>query len=247
MILPYELIIIDNNSTDGSRGFFENSENTTIIKNPANYSYPYTQNQGIEKAKYDILVFLNNDIIVFKHWDTRLLSMMTEHNLEIISFETNNRIGQKAISKRFNKKWRWIKYPMRYLFGSGYNSLKQMFQLMYRDFDTFTENRFKQFGLQIEEGFSSCAIAMKRSVIDKIGLWDERIQGADFDLYCRTKERWYKFGDITPLSIAKGIYLHHYQRLTLKAKYPPFADRDNLISLSQKWGGEESFYLKDLK
>lgn len=246
-ILPYELIIIDNNSTDGSREFFENSANTEVIKNTANYSYPYTQNQGIKRAKYDTLVFLNNDIIVSKNWDTRLLSVMKEHNLETVSFATNDRIGTKAASKQFNKRWRRIKYPMSYLFGTGYRSLKQMFRLMYKDFDTFTEDRFNRFGLQIEEGFSGCAIAMRRSAIDKIGLWDERIQGADYDFYCRTKERWHKFGDITPLSIAKGIYLHHYQRLTLKAKYPPFADQENLISLSQKWKGKEAFYLKDLK
>jgi glycosyltransferase involved in cell wall biosynthesis len=61
---PFELIIIDNNSTDGSREYFENKKFVKLIKNDGNYSYPFCQNQGIKAAKYDYLAFLNNDIIV---------------------------------------------------------------------------------------------------------------------------------------------------------------------------------------
>ena len=57
----YELIIIDNNSTDGSREFFREHADT-VIENHGNYSYPYCQNQGIAAARYDYLVFLNNDV-----------------------------------------------------------------------------------------------------------------------------------------------------------------------------------------
>ncbi|MDD6209355.1 MAG: glycosyltransferase [Bacteroidales bacterium] len=245
--VPYELIIIDNNSEDGSGEFFKGRDNVVVIRNDGNYSYPYTQNQGIKAAKYDILAFFNNDIIVSKNWDVHLLEVLSKHNLETVSFATNDRIGPKSETKRFNKKWRMIKYPMNFFFGTGYESLKWMFRLMYPDYNTFTEKRFDEWGLQIEEGFSGCAIVMKKSAIDKIGLWDERIQGADYDFYCRTKERWNTHKDIIPLSIAKGIYFHHYQRLTLKAKFPPFADRDNLISLSDKWGGKEALYMKDLR
>src|SRR5947208_13580 len=44
---PYELIIIDNGSTDGSAEFFE-QQGATVIRNGANYSYPHCQNQGIK-------------------------------------------------------------------------------------------------------------------------------------------------------------------------------------------------------
>ncbi|MEY8877752.1 MAG: glycosyltransferase family 2 protein, partial [Leptothrix sp. (in: b-proteobacteria)] len=43
--LPFELIVIDNASTDGSGDYFE-SVGARVIRNSANYSYPYTQNQG---------------------------------------------------------------------------------------------------------------------------------------------------------------------------------------------------------
>lgn len=52
----YELIVIDNASTDGSADFFE-SVGATVIRNAVNYSYPYCQNQGIAKARHDWLAF----------------------------------------------------------------------------------------------------------------------------------------------------------------------------------------------
>ena len=53
----FELIIIDNHSSDGSKEFFI-EKGATVIANQANYSYPFTQNQGIKIATNDIFAFL---------------------------------------------------------------------------------------------------------------------------------------------------------------------------------------------
>jgi hypothetical protein len=76
--------------------------------------------------------------------------------------------------------------------------------------------------------------------LEKTGFWDERIQGADFDLYARTYQRYKEKGDLQPLSIIAGVYLHHYGRITSKSKQKPlqFADTKNLISVEEKWGAE---------
>ena len=71
----------------------------------------------------------------------------------------------------------------------------------------------------------------------------ERIQAADADLYLRTKKRALEHGDVRPLHIALDVFVHHYIRLTLKGGYPPFADRDNLIALDQKWSPEQLAWL----
>ena len=81
---PFELIIIDNNSTDGSRDFFK-SVGAVVIENKLNYSYPVCQNQGISVAKYDLFVFINNDIIVSPDWDQRLLEAADAGGLDIIT------------------------------------------------------------------------------------------------------------------------------------------------------------------
>jgi len=65
---PFELIIIDNASKDGSAEFFENA-GYKVVRNQQNYSYPYCQNQGTKIAKGEYLFFLNNDIVVAPCWD----------------------------------------------------------------------------------------------------------------------------------------------------------------------------------
>ncbi|WP_290660183.1 hypothetical protein, partial [Aquabacterium sp.] len=52
-------------------------------------------------------------------------------------------------------------------------------------------------------------------------------------------------GDIRPMHIALDCFVHHYIRLTIKGGYPPFADRENLISLEAKWGGGDLALLED--
>ena len=79
---PFELIVIDNASTDASADFFE-SVGARVIRNPGNYSYPVSQNQGIPVAQGEWLAFLNNDIIVSEGWDDTLMANAV-HNLSLI-------------------------------------------------------------------------------------------------------------------------------------------------------------------
>ena len=103
----YELIIIDNCSTDGSREMFERV-GATIIHNEQNYSYPYCQNQGIAKAKYDILAFFNNDIMLSKDWDIHLLNVLGKNGYDVVSFATNDRALTRKETKRLTFRWKLI-------------------------------------------------------------------------------------------------------------------------------------------
>ncbi|MDR3235263.1 MAG: glycosyltransferase [Prevotellaceae bacterium] len=238
--VPYELIIIDNNSTDGSRELFEKN-GAVIIRNNSNYSYPYCQNQGIRKASYGILVFLNNDVILSPDWDIYMLDVIGKNNYEVISFASNDRSATGDDTTRFSRRWKRIKYPIIACLGISKFSLRLMFKLMYWKWERFTKAQFHKYGYCMREGFSGSAIAMTKTGIEKVGLWDEQIQGADFDLYARCKQRNENYGDLQPLSIVSGIYIHHYERITIKAKRKPvlFTDVSNLISSEQKWGAEK--------
>lgn len=73
----WELIIIDNGSTDGSVEYFESlGSRVKVIRNDGNYSYPYCQNIGIKAAVGEVLAFFNNDIILSPHWDSRMLRVL---------------------------------------------------------------------------------------------------------------------------------------------------------------------------
>ncbi len=107
---------------------------------------------------------------------------------------------------------------------------------MYGNWDKFCnkwENKFKN---QIINGFSGSCLIIKKKAFDKIGLFDERIQAADWDLFFRSIIRNQTHGDIKPIQLALEIYMHHFQKLTYKSKYLPFIDGANLISLEEKWG-----------
>src|SRR5687767_11155464 len=97
---PYELIIIDNNSTDGSKEFFRDN-GAILIENTSNYSYPYTQNQGIRRARYDHFAFLNNDIVVAPNWDQHLLDSMKINGLDVITVCGIERMESPEQTKKF--------------------------------------------------------------------------------------------------------------------------------------------------
>lgn len=235
----FELIVIDNGSTDGSQKYFSD-HGATVIQNDGNYMYPHCQNQGLHIAQFDILVFLNNDILVSKNWDRMALEIMDKYHLEIASCCHTDRLESNKKTKQSQKKWKLIRYPMFFLFGPTRISLKLMHFFFYGNWEKWTQKRFSKFGDSIKEGFSGSNIIMKRSALSKIGLWDERIQGADFDLYLRSKSRNLENGDILPIHLLLGIYMHHYIRLTLRMKYPPFKDADKRIKIEQKWGKNEA-------
>ncbi|WP_051710429.1 glycosyltransferase family 2 protein [Andreprevotia chitinilytica] len=230
---PFQLIIVDNGSTDGSAEFFE-SVGATVIRNGVNYSYPKSQNIGIAAAKHDWLAFLNNDIIVSPDWDERLIASMSQNGLLAATVCGIEQIENAAATKRLKRRWQRIKNFVG-LFGSGKPALALMHRLMYGNWVAFCRDRQQRFAGQIKEGFVGNTVMLHRDALAKIGPWDERVQAADFDLYLRTKQRAAEVGDIKPLSICLDVFVHHYIRLTFKAGYPPFADRDNLISLDDKW------------
>lgn len=233
---PYELIIIDNNSTDGSKEFFKKN-GAVVIENKQNYSYPYCQNQGIEKAKYDIYAFLNNDIIVAPQWDKRLIEVADEHQLEVITPCGIERIESSRATVLIRRRWNLIKNLLIFM-GKTKRVLSSMHRLMYGNWEAFAGQRYQRFGNQAMEGFIGNTVLMRKSAIDKIGLWDERLQSADFDLYIRLKKRNLEVGDIKPLHLALGVFNHHFIRLTVNSKPALFEDRDKIITLEEKWGKE---------
>jgi len=234
---PFELVIIDNGSTDGSADFFE-SVGAQVIRNQVNYSYPHSQNQGIRAAKFDVLCFLNNDIIVSPQWDLRLLQTMQAQGLEAATCCGIEQLETQPATRRIKRRWQRIKGLLG-LFGHSRTTLRLMHQWMYDDWDAFCEDRWQTFGHQVKEGFVGNTVVLQRSALEKIGWWDERIQAADFDLYLRSRQRADSVGDIRPVHICLGVFNHHYIRLTAKEKYPRFADQDQLIALETKWSEAE--------
>jgi GT2 family glycosyltransferase len=71
----FEIIIVDNGSTDKTSNVFNEGEGfkaafasgqISYIRNPENLGVAKAQNRGAESAKYGILCFMHNDVFIYK-------------------------------------------------------------------------------------------------------------------------------------------------------------------------------------
>ncbi|MBQ6218260.1 MAG: glycosyltransferase [Methanosphaera sp.] len=74
----YEIIMVDNDSTDNSIEIIESHDELplTLIKNEKNETFSYANNQAVDISKGEYLLFLNNDIKPLKGWLTHLVNTM---------------------------------------------------------------------------------------------------------------------------------------------------------------------------
>jgi GT2 family glycosyltransferase len=78
---PFELIIVDNASTDGTQDYVLNSNlkmNGQYIRNEENKGFAIANNIGAKVAKGNFLCFLNNDTIVTNNWLTAMMNVFSE-------------------------------------------------------------------------------------------------------------------------------------------------------------------------
>jgi GT2 family glycosyltransferase len=95
----FELVVVDNGSTDGSRAYLRTIErrfaNVRLVLNDSNRGFPAASNQGLAVARGRMLVLLNNDTIVAPGWLTRLLRQADNPSVGLVG-PTTNRIGNEA-------------------------------------------------------------------------------------------------------------------------------------------------------
>lgn len=97
---PFELVIVDNGSTDGTREYFNKlSEKIDIqyVQNSRNLGPIVALNQGITKSGGDVICTMHNDLIIFAHgWLGKLTSFIISDNaIGLVGFA-----GRKIIDKR---------------------------------------------------------------------------------------------------------------------------------------------------
>ena len=75
----YEIIVVDNGSSDGSIKFVkENFPTVKVIQLNKNYGYTGAVNSGVKYAKGELLAILNNDITVERTWLKELVKVILE-------------------------------------------------------------------------------------------------------------------------------------------------------------------------
>src|SRR5262249_24095804 len=76
----WELVVVDNGSSDGTLEYFAGVQDVapvpvTVVANGTNRGFPAAINQGLQLARGDYLVMLNNDVVVTDGWLDQLISL----------------------------------------------------------------------------------------------------------------------------------------------------------------------------
>jgi GT2 family glycosyltransferase len=77
---PWELIVIDNGSTDGTKDYLVGVQDispvpVTVVANAQNLGFPAAVNQGLRQAHGEYLILLNNDVVVTEDWLDHLIAL----------------------------------------------------------------------------------------------------------------------------------------------------------------------------
>jgi glycosyltransferase involved in cell wall biosynthesis len=77
---PWELIVVDNSSTDGTGAYLNGVQDAaavpvTVISNQENRGFPAAVNQALLQARGEYLVLLNNDVVVTDAWLDQLIAL----------------------------------------------------------------------------------------------------------------------------------------------------------------------------
>lgn len=95
----FEVIVVDNQSTDGTPEFLKSLAGSypdlKVILNSKNHGFAKANNQGIAQADGEYFVLLNNDAIVPPGWLSRLLRHLRDPRIGLVGPVTNS-IGNEA-------------------------------------------------------------------------------------------------------------------------------------------------------
>ncbi|MGG0640744.1 bifunctional glycosyltransferase family 2 protein/class I SAM-dependent methyltransferase [Bacillus altitudinis] len=208
----YELIIVDNASSDGTKEYVRQLEDVVLIDNEKNQGFAKGCNQGAKKATGDSLLFLNNDTIVTENWLLPLREALF----------ASERIGMVG--------------PV-----SNYVSGPQLVQPSYTDVKelpafakAYTASKKGQ-RTYVHRLVGFCLL-VKRELIEDVGLFDERFVYGSFeddDLCLRSLLKGYQ------LQIVHDSFVHHHGHATFNANEETnistlFAE--NRLRFLDKWG-----------
>lgn len=80
--IPYEIIIINDNSTDDSQEYLSKIKNLKMINNTVNQGFLKNINLGIQKSDSEFILIFNNDILVFPNFLEKLFDVFnTQKNI----------------------------------------------------------------------------------------------------------------------------------------------------------------------
>lgn len=224
----FEVIVVDNKSSDETplriSSFVENNQ-VKYIRNEFEASYAKANNQGAKKASGEYLVFLNNDVFVWKDWDKHIIE----------AFENDGKIAVQGAR---------LLYPQGFIQHAGIvfrqlpNNLKLHYHIyLGKPWNSSCVSKSREF-----QCVTGALLAIRRNVFEQIGGFDENyvFGHEDLDLCIAARAKGYK------VWYNAECIAYHFESMTKKIKgleqfelrlnNPNSADFKNYVYFHRKWG-----------
>ncbi|MEW6042544.1 MAG: glycosyltransferase [Elusimicrobiota bacterium] len=180
----YELIIVDNGSSDDTVDYLRQQADITLIMNETNKGVAGGWNQGIKCASGDYILILNNDVIVTDDWLENMVECLERNKESGAVGPMSNYVAGHQLESNIT----YVSLNELYSFAKEYHS----------------KNRYRQQRVDTLIGF---CLLLKRETVEKVGLFDERYGIGNFEDndYCiRMIQQGFR------LYIAKDSFIHHF-------------------------------------
>lgn len=213
----YELIILDNCSTDGTREYLnelrkENIANVKVILNENNSGFAGGNNIAIGEASGEFIMLLNNDTIVTRGWLTNAVKHMQQDQKCGMCGAVTNSIGNEA------------------MIAVNYRNLHELDCFSY----LYTSQHNNEVYKDVDRLAMFCTL-IRKEIIDKYGMLDKNYQVGMFedDDYARVVESaGYSF------YVVEDVFVHHVNNASFKKldskKYKEVFER-NREYFEKKW------------
>lgn len=237
----YEVIVIDNYSTDGSAEFFETND-CIVIRNKVNLCFPESMNLGMRQAKGEYFCHINNDLYVAPNWNGALIEAMKQQGLDAVSPLGLEVMPTPALTDWMHDRWNCIGRG-RLSSGRSITELRTMLRKMYGDWEAVSREICNRYRGELFEGINGSCVMGRQSLLNKIGYLDEQIQAADWDFYLTIRKREQEIGDVHRCMVVGGSVVHHFIRATSKGKPRPFGCTHPRRMIDEKWSKAEQVRL----
>ncbi|MBF8247534.1 MAG: glycosyl transferase family 2 [Bacteroidetes bacterium] len=198
---PYEVIVVDNGSTDGSIALIEREfPEVHLIMNSSNLGYARANNQGYAASAGRFVLLLGNDTVMLDRSVERMVEYLDKHtDVGAVACRLLNPDGTlQGSCKRFPRlRDAALTYLSLHRMATRYNM---------RGFDYYQTQ-------EVEQPAATC-LMIRRAVIEQIGLFDERytILYNDVDLCRRIWAAGWKI-----VFVGDAEIIHHGSYSTLRS------------------------------
>lgn len=175
--IEFEVILVDNASSDGSKEYFEKDERIKYIYNSKNVGFGRANNLGYKYAKGEYIFLLNSDTLLLNNAIYELVCFMNIHpEIAISGGQLFNSDMEKCNS-----------------YGLLLPSIKQEFDTLFRNCIS-KKIRKKVISDLSSDGFAfigyvtGADMMLRRNIIEEIGMFDP-----DFFMYYEETEMTYRY------------------------------------------------------